>query len=268
MSLLFIESFDHMGTDAADLAEKWLQATAAAFSFTVGGGRNGSNRLNWTTVGTAIEQGVVFPDEWYQVGWALRRTGTSNPSIGIANPNGSPLGFWRFNDDGSVSYWIGPNTTLGTLLFTSRPRLYHFNLYDFIEVRGRLHDTLGELHLYVNGKKEGSMTGLDTTDGVSAITRVILFASGGADDIYIAGSGGPDAALDATSDTMPGDVHVEALFALTDAVEAGFHSDWTPNPASDHGANVDDPGPNDGDTTTNESQTVGDIDTYFPKTSL
>lgn len=264
MSLLFVDSFDHMGTSADDLAEKWVTANPAAFSFTVGGGRNGSNRLNWTTIGTAIEQGLVFPDEWYQVGWALRRTGTSNPSIGLANPNGNPLGFWLFNDDGSVSYWIGPNTTLGTLVFTSRPRLYHFNLYDYIEVRGRLHDTLGELHLYVNGKKEGSMTAIDTTDGLPLPqTRVILFASGGADDVYMAGSGGPDTALDATNDVMPGDVHVEARDALPDSTEAGFHQDWTPNSGTDHGNRVMDPGPHDGDTTTNESQTVGDIDTYF-----
>lgn len=264
MSLLFVDSFDHMGTSADDLAEKYVTANPAAFSFTVGGGRNGSNRLNWTTIGTELTQGVVFPGgEWYQVGWALRRTGSASPHVDLSNPSGFPKGFWQYNDDGSIAYWIGPNTTLGDLIITSRPRLYHFNLYDYVEMRGRLHDTLGEAHLYVNGKKEFGVTGIDTTDGAAAITRVVMFASGGADDLYIAGSGGPDAELDASLESVPGDVHVEARFALPDSVEAGFHQDWTPNSGTDHGNRVMDPGPHDGDTTTNNSQTLNDIDTYF-----
>ena len=297
MSLIMIDSFDHYGTlDGAGKITDWDGEGSGTFPPTYidytnpGGsdtGRKGSAGVVTDRSGNSFEQGVtVQADDYVQVGLAYKSSsGTNRDVIHIADAGGAALSYFvvlQRMENGAYRVRNGANGTFGTTLGLTRARLWHTNRYNYIEFRVRVHATLGEVYVYVNGRRELALTGQDTVGNMTPsppIGVVSFRIDGFMDDMYICDSGGPVAEMDASSDTMPGDCYVEALVAV---VGNGFHTDWTPTSGGDHGAMVDDaldPDPEPSDKRTyhpndderggevpefdaNESLTVGDKDSY------
>lgn len=129
----------------------------------------------------------------------------------------------------------------------------------YVELAGKIDDTVGYWEVYVNGVSVGSASGVDTRNGGTGVcdryelgssqdnsgtnvTRVLF------DDAYCATvTGGPD---------HLGDVRC----AYLKPTAAGASTQWTPS-AGSNWQNVDDQTPN-GDTDYNSDATVGDIDTF------
>jgi hypothetical protein len=281
MGLIYLDSMDHYGTlqatgkwtsgdfnDAGVLPPSYVEAT---------GGRQGSQAItndrsgNDSTVGVSPSGG-----EWIQIGMAYQTdVGSDDDIIKISDvaSSGVYMLVLKRNLNGGFRIRNGSNDTFGTTLGNSRARLWHSNEWVYIEFRARIHASLGECYLYVNGKKEIGLTGQDTigTGPATPIGRVEIRADGWMDDLYICETGGSDAELDASNDSSPGDCHVEALIAVAGN---GNYTAWTPASGVDHGAMVDDPmDPDpeptdrrtdwpDGATTVNTSATVGQKDSY------
>jgi hypothetical protein len=129
--------------------------------------------------------------------------------------------------------------------------------WQYVEVRVKVHATLGEVHWQIDGTDAGSDTGIDTLlsgNATSAVRLVFLSANSignwDADDrladIYVADFADPFLGT------------MEVWYQPADT--AGASADFTPSAGANH-ENVDDEG-SDGDATYNESATPGDRDSF------
>jgi hypothetical protein len=169
----------------------------------------------------------------------------------------------------AVRVWV---TTLGALRVTtgndpftrtvveSVPGLYHFNTYNYIEVKafGDNGGAQGTVEVHCNGALACRATGISWVFGVgsSAFGFVQLMAAGGIpdtrhDDTYI---------IDWTSPAPNGDfLGPVQLYAGVPVADVSVT--WTPLSGADNFAMVDEIPP-DGDTSYNSSDTPGDTDQY------
>lgn len=255
MSLIMVDSFDHYGTlDAFGKITNWdgdgagvLPPSFIDYDNTGGSdtGRKGSAGVTNDRSGNGFDQGVPGGGVTdLQVGFAYKTdNGADLFVVGFASGgNGAGFGnvFLTRLGNGSYRVWTGPNETLGSILGDTRARLWHRDRYNYIEFRCTFSATVGSVDVWVNGRKELSLTGVDTvgSQGGSSYDTINFRADGYMDDMYICNAGGSDPELDASdSSAAPGDVYVEMLIAQTGN---GFHTDWTPTTGMDHGAMVDD----------------------------
>jgi hypothetical protein len=139
----------------------------------------------------------------------------------------------------------GTSVGLGTTTLTAGV-WYQFNLHL------KVHDTLGEVHTWVDAVADISATGLDTRNSGTA---------GSIDRYQIRGEFGFSMRFD--------DIHIwtgndhKGLSRVTGRLPAGdgFYTDWTPSTGTDHFALVDDAAP-DGDSTYVSSDTGTQRDSY------
>ena len=112
--------------------------------------------------------------------------------------------------------------------------------------------TAGRVILIVDGTEVANFTGVTTTGAITTTDIVGLTGVGQTqyDDFYTGGS----STLDNTD--MPGDLRVAPVYAASDV-----DTDFTPEPAGDHFANVDE-SLHDADTTYIRSRVPGDIDSF------
>lgn len=146
--------------------------------------------------------------------------------------------------------------------------------YDFLEFKITHHPTAGIVEIRRNGAAFETLTDLNTA--VSGNNNSSSVLVGGYGSVWTANFGALQAhylratvsdfhllntvangsdALDPV--TFIGDRHWEVLVPAAD----GFYTDWTPNPVNDHYLNVDEIPP-DGGTTENNTEPVGNIDTF------
>lgn len=263
MSLLYFQAADHYDTSQID--DVW--DTTAGFSVDGSNGRESLAAIQCDTSDPDLMKVVTNTSPWYLVGCAINPAAGGNTAhIWIGDASSQLLVFLQDRGDGGFDMWKGPNITLGTRLLRTRGGLVHAGQWAYIEIRGRIAESPdGEFHIYVNGRNEGSITGVDTMPEDNGAYMPALpwvevnfspQSTAHMTDLYIANGGGTIDASDEAS--VLGDVLVETIVASTGD---GTHGDWTPSSGTDNGAMVDD-NPHDDGTSYNESSTATDIDTY------
>lgn len=266
MSLLFMESFDWIGaTGRSELPLKWSGTGGEIYypqnNYTsVTYGRTGKG-CRVSSGDGGLTAGITTSGDTIVLGCAVKRIGTGESYISFVENDGTLIRIWLYTD-GSFGYFITgiyPNVVLGGS--GSLP----LNIWRYLEIKIVIHDTTGSVTIKVDGLTVISYTGIDTKQsaaGTKWSSVSFTSASNGSlcvDDIYILDTSG------ATCNDFLGDVQIIGLLPQTDAVGGGgANADFTPSTGSDHGAVVDDVGPN-GDTDYLSSDTVDHVDTWdFP----
>jgi hypothetical protein len=263
MALLHADGFDAAAT--ADLALDYdVGGTPAIGAY----GRFGTQGLRATNTQSI---GVTKPaNSNFVMGFALY---VDADGISVATPISNVLdannGWCHLilyvNADRSFSVVRGAggggalSTGFGATLGTSAVNKATVRSWMTVEWKAVIHDTTGSVTLKVNGETLFSVSGVDTSNSSTAITKYYIGSGAGhtvqIDDWWICDQSGT------RLNDFLGDRVVESQ-----AAEAGngAHAEWTPSSGSDHGAMVDD-ATSDGDTTYNAANTVGLRDTYtFP----
>ncbi len=157
----------------------------------------------------------------------------------------------RFNSSGNLVVTNGSGTVLAT-----SSRVFSPSVWYHIEAKVKVHSSTGTYEIRIDGVAISDLTGSGANTrngGTGVITRI--------DSAYV----GPNFYIDdylildttgALNNDFPGDNKITTIFP----VGAGAHTDFAPSTGSNW-QNVDD-NPEDADTTYNESNTPGDIDTF------
>lgn len=168
---------------------------------------------------------------------------------------------WFNEDNYAVQVYRGD--TSGTLLYASPNNVWAGHVWNFVEIRVKIHDSAGEVQARVNGVTVATITGVDTKatsntwwdklllrpspDGISNAPIIQL------DDLYYC-----DTTMGAgtfPANTFLGDAKVVTLFATgNDSVQ------WTPLSGTNY--QMIDEQAMDGDATYNYETTAGDQDTF------
>lgn len=154
------------------------------------------------------------------------------------------------------------------ILATSAAGLFHFNSYNYVEVKAYADHggTNGSVEVQLNGALVISATGIRfnfNNVGSTSFAQFSILCSGGLpdcrhDDTYLIDWTNPG-----PNDNFLGPIGVYTGLPTADAAVA-----WTPNVGVENFANVDEVPP-DGDTTYNFDDVVGDTDQYiYPLTSV
>lgn len=238
-----MEGFDTYAT--GNWANKWDSQSG-----TIGAtGRNGTNGLQagafylQKAVGNEQELvvGIAFKID-FQKAWEVIqfRDGTT-VQLGI-------------NFDASGQILIKRHTT--TIKSTGYNVL--LNTWYYLELKGKIHQSLGEWEVHVNGAYVDSGTGdtQQTGNAFATNVRIPFWAFGGGvadiDDIYIFNTDG------SFNNDFVGDVSVEAIFPNG----VGYITEWVPIPgAGDNYEEVDETDPDD-DTTFVVTSGIGKMDSY------
>jgi hypothetical protein len=147
-------------------------------------------------------------------------------------------------------------TRNGTVLGTSAASVVQGgNVWQYIEVKVTISDTVGVVEVRVNNNVVLNVTGADTKNTANATTdQVALTGTGNANhnfaDLYILNTTGSD------NNDFKGDSASDPITVSS----AGTTTQWTPSAGSNF-QNVDDATP-DGDTTYNSSATASQIDLF------
>jgi len=250
MALLFCDSFDHYTTNA-QLATKWGNGN---FNINSAWGRNGT-----AGIGTGEDRSSR---------WTKSGTGVDTIIVGFANNfiSGTPNTRLNLYEDATLHIYLYPNAGSlkwqvyrgdGTLLGTSSPS-FAFGIYDYIELKVKIHDTTGTVDLRVNNVSVLSLTGQDTRNGgTSGLINAVLISSidygsvSRLDDFYVCDTSG------SRNNDFLGDVRIQAIFPSA----TGNSSQWTANGAATNRECVDEITPND-DTDYISSSTATQKDTY------
>jgi hypothetical protein len=260
MALLFIDSFDHFGNNVnvAD-AGKWSAGGTNATQSSTSQFRTGTTSLSIAFNNTAVTKILAPADNGFVVGFARRAVAHGNGNDMVSIREGTTVHFGvGLTSTGAVTARRGT-----TVLATSADGVVNLTSWEYIEVKGTIHDSTGSYEIRVDGVNVLSGTGADTRNGGTGVWDRVGFAQGGSnntwhvDDVYVCDTSG------STNNDFLGPVKVYALLPQTDAVAAGSNAGLTPSTGTDHGALVDETPPNTTDY--NSSATVGNKDTYnFP----
>ncbi len=220
------------------------------------GANGGGPSIGVTTSSAVGYSGVAYKPEAFQV----------TSTFEVRSSSGGILAFLRVVSDGSVEWWTGPNTTLGTFIGATPAGLISVGHYQHIGYEWKFSNTVGYLRIWVNRTAADDPdfdSGLiDTTNFFTTGQwhQLAWFPKGYIDDVYWG-----DGAGDAPWNAFLGDCRVEAQVPLTDAEGGGgSFQDWTPSTGTDHGALVDEIPP-DNFSTYVSSATLGEQETFkFP----
>jgi hypothetical protein len=263
MALLHADGFD--ATTTADLTYDYdvYHATVGAY------GRFGSPGLRCAAgsiarvipVGSEFVSGVAAYLDADALSGSVVLMSITDPVGGVTHLS---VGV---NADKSFSVWRcsgggGPGLYSGTVLATSAVNKATLRAWMTIAWKGVVHASAGSVALVVNGETLCTLTGLDTHNVTTTLSKVFLGAGGSTavqfDDWWIGDQSGT------RLNDFLGDRVVESQVAQAGN---GHYTEWAPSTGSDHGALVDDAA-SDGDTTHNAADTIGRRDTYtFPATS-
>lgn len=240
MSLRFIDGFDHYVT--ADIAKKW---TANDFcTINASSGRRGTASMRHSSFGSFLRLTLENQAIWI-VGMAFRFTAFPASGVGIL--------VWLDGTTTQVSLRVEPSGLLtvyrsgtsGTLLGTSSTALT-VNTYYFLEWYVRIHGTLGEAHVHLNGASLLALTNVNTAQSGNAFASQlrlgnIVVTSNAAmgtqdyDDVYVC-----DGTGSAPHNTFLGDCRVDTLLPNAE----GATQQWTPSTPGTHYTLVDEAAPN------------------------
>ncbi len=203
-------------------------------------------RLEWLTssnpdtlaVGTAYWwDGAAAESQFFSAGY--------NGGSGITEHFGL-----LYMTDNSIQVRHGDATVLGTSSVSVVAR----QNWNFIEVKGTIHDTTGSIDVYVDGISVISLSGIDTRNASSAIWNSVVWVKGESenwlDDIYINDTTGTE------NNDVLGDVRVYTL----DVDGAGSFAQFSPSAGSNY-ENVDEDEVDD-DTTYNSDSVSNQKDLF------
>lgn len=251
MSLLFLDSFDHY----TDLDEKWdsqflgsnIFATQSEGRFTPGalqvkgsggGGRRDKNLPNSTELIAGF-------------GWINFNGDTHNGLFGFVADDGSASLLSIDTDTGIATFdWNGNTATTASGVFTG-------SVWQHVEIRCVLSDTVGILEIRRGGAVVASLTGIDTLPvGVTTLSGFRVSASDNAqlhyvDDLYILNGDGTE------NNTYIGDSRITVLRPQADSTVNNF----TVTGAASNWDAVNDT-LHDGDTSYVEAGVVGSREAY------
>lgn len=255
MSLRFCDGFDHYAT--AQVGQKWTPTNGTNLPPIIqGGGRESGGGALEMTSNWDVSRTMTSESQW-TVGFALNMDGNGARGAMLTiydSVSGQELLQAWVNSNGSVSAQVASGTYTSTAT-----GLIPASAWAYVEAQIVISATVGSVEVRVNETTVISETGLNTawsghtTADTVAIGNAI---NGGAqnglyDDLYVTDGNG-------TANTgFLGNIIVQAIWPNA----PGASSQWTPSPYANNFANVNDETP-DGDATTNQSGTVGQIDTF------
>lgn len=254
MALVWMESFDHEGSNANLLLKGYSQAGGGG-SFVTGrfGNGWGNNRglVLYRTIPTQTE---------YVIGFAFKLSSfvTGRAFLRFYDASGNLQGELRAGSSNTIIY-----ARNGTTLATGSTSLITSTWY-YIEWKLLVDNATGYSEVRINGDVEMTFTG-DTQASANANIgqfgfdgEYSVFSDSGSvfslDDIYVLDTTGS-----APNDDFLGDVRVECLFPNDNGNSSQFLG--SDSNSTDNYLLVDDTSP-DGDTTYVEDDVVSDKDTY------
>ena len=268
MSLLFIDSFDHL--DTATLPNKYDTTPGGWTTINAAAGRNSTKglRLLSTSVSTTALRKTLPTGDVFIVGIAVNLTSglpASEKALFVFKDNTTAQVSISISSDGKVRAYRGTIAS-GTLLGTSSSSI-NSSGYHYFEAKVTINNTSGTVEVRQDTIALLALSGVNTRqsannqatlldlfcneDGTSTYSFTLLDA----DDLYICDDAG------SVNNDFLGDRRVEAVLPDAD----GAAANWVPNGATFNFQCVDEVPP-DGDTTYVETTiTPGDDDTYsFP----
>jgi hypothetical protein len=243
--LLFMDGFDHYAT--ANGTEKWE-------SFGGVGASSPTPRTGAGRAGTGVYYKIVpAGDSTCIYGLGIYSVGgfSINTTYGAYNGNQCSV---VVTPDGRIQHRL--EYSGGTLLGETSPGVFRFNLWNYLEVKILLSQTVGTCTVKLNGNTVLSLTGLDNCYQNNTSWNGWYTAGGFSfDDFYICDGAG------SVNNDFLGECRVITLLPQTDAVAAGSNAQFTCSAGTDHGALVDEAAPN-ADTDYLYSSTPGHVDTW------
>jgi hypothetical protein len=255
MTILAIDGFENYNS-VADMSNLWGAAGALAFQLTgrdpsgvsiaVGPATDTMTKVIPNSVSGVVGLGMLFGTDPSLDGFFLQlREATAAAGEHL-----------RLYVTGSRQLQI----RRGATVLQTSARTLPEDIFNYIELKWLIDDTVGKVEVFVNGTKGGwlDFTG-DTQNGGNAfIDAIRLLGSGGAtaapytfDDFYV---------LDLTG-TAPGNDRLgDSIVETLNPSAAGAEAQWAPS-AGLNFQNVDEATP-DGDTTFNSSAVVADDDRF------
>jgi hypothetical protein len=274
MALLFIDGFDHSGTNTTAHDTKYSAVGPQYHTLQLAPGapvRTGTGSM------MLYSPYLTDGDSWLQV--RVEGHGTGAAIMGVAlHMQSAPVAnakLFEVREGASIIHMIlrvtaGAQLQVvrgdGTVLATGSTVLVTDNWY-YIEFKTVLHDTTGSYKVRIDGVDAPglSATNVDTQNSATGLwDRVRIGATAGGptthvDDLYVADGSGS-----APNNDLLGICRVETLLPQTGN---GFNAGLTTSSGTDHGALVDEVPPNTTDF--NASAIVGAKDTYnYPALTL
>lgn len=253
MSLLFVDGFNHYAT--ADLTKKW--STTSAVITSTNGRRSGAS-LRTQGAGDYVVKNLSAATQTIILGFALSGTTLASSTGCMCRFLDSAVTHIAITLDGTGRIQVRRSSESGTILGTSSNTLSN-NVFNYIELKIKIDDSVGTYEVRVNGVNWVSGTGADTRNAGNASVNSFSLGSVGSvslsgandfDDLYVADISG------STNNDFLGDVRVDTILPTSD----GNYSQFTPSTGSTHFNLVDESTPNTSDY--NLSSTVNDRDSY------
>lgn len=255
MALLFVDSFDHYGTD--ELPRKWDNVEGA--TIVAGQGRCGTQAM-FITTSPAIHgaiKGVQATGPTVIVGMAVKIPSThGNDAVLVTVMAGSTPTFqYRHQSDGSIKGIVNPDAAFPDTAFLTGGGLLPKDEYHFLEIKHTMHASAGTVDIQIDGVLVYSGTGLETSVDGTTWTGVIVGDRNFAytmyvDDFYIADTSGT------TNNDFLGDIRIEALQPVSD----GTTQEWDLGAGASHWEAVDDGVEPDDDTSYVSTSTLNEIE--------
>jgi hypothetical protein len=259
MALLFLDGFDHYGTAAnPGTLGKWGATSGTAQTDTVP--RTGVCALRCNLVGQLTSKPLAASGGAV-VGFAWRASAAGNQDI-LQVLEGATVHVTLATAAGNLFA-----VKRGATVLNTGTHAYALNTWYYLELLTVIHDTAGSYELRIDGVPEISASSVDTRNvgTTGQWDRILLQGAATSnyfDDLYVCDTSGA-----APRNTFLGSVKVETLLPQPDATALGSNQGLTPSTGTDHGALVDEVGPNTTDF--NSAATVGLKDTYqYPSLAL
>lgn len=226
MALLFIDGFDHYGTN--DLLRKWSSG-GGSISSTLGrrGGGclvNASCYKNLSSTYTTLISGLALYIGEFVIGL---------PHVVLTLSQGSArLVTFGVTSAGEIACWNSSSNIIGR----TKPGLIAQATWAYIEVKVVSGTSTGAIEIRVNGVSELILTNVNTS--VSSFTSVgfagisntvIMGSTSRIDDLYVIDTSG------GVNNDFLGDCRVDAYMPTSE----GATQSWTPTPAGVHYTTVD-----------------------------
>jgi len=252
MALLFMDGFDHYAT--ADGTEKWYMFSAVA---TASGGRTNGYAATAQGLGVNLALGTgptVIVGAAFKTGSYFEITVVDGIADSIRNGGQCSI---YFAVDGSINLYRRQSAS-GTFIVGTATNIWKANVWNYVEVKLFLDQSVGTAEVRLNGAVVAAWTGRDTCfQATTNATAVVITgpSTNNVDDVYICDGTG------AVNNDFLGECRIVTLLPQTDAVAAGSNADFTCSSSTDHGALVDEAAPDD-DTSYLSSSTLNHVDSW------
>lgn len=244
MSLIMAEGFDWIDEDGNLLdGGKWIEAVFTTFSSVTPTGVGQSVNIGSSQYVVARTSNSGESDKII-VGFALKLTNPANKELIVWEDGGVDMLTLRITEIGAIEVRNGTD-----VVHTSSQRLM-WNVWQYLEVKVLMSDTVGTVETQLNGQNGGESTGLDTK-----------IVAGTLDRVRILGSGSFFLAYFYIGDTSGGFDFLGESIVTTLFPNANNSVQFTRNGGPNNFSRLDEVGPDD-DTTYNSSTTDGHEDTF------